>query len=181
MTLISKKSPGLVWLVVIVAVIGISAAGYLVFRSNTGSNNSAINQETSAKQPEQNSEVKKEDVASGTVITTGDSEFGSILFDGRGQAIYIWELEESAKAECYGDCAEAWPPVLTNGSPIATGSVNGKLLSTTQRTNGTTQVTYNGHPLYYYAQEEAGEVKCHNISTHGGLWWVIQPNGVRAN
>lgn len=180
MTLISKKGPGLVWLVVLVAVIVVVGVGYFIFQSNTDSNDSAITQEASLKQPEDNSEVKKEDVITGTIIKTGDSEFGSILFDDRGQAIYIWELEESTKAECYGDCAEAWPPVLTDGAPIASGSVNSELLGTTERTDGTTQVTYNGHPLYYYAHEEPGEVKCHNVSTHGGLWWVIQPSGIRA-
>ena len=144
------------------------------------SNESAVKQETGVKQPKENPEVKKEDVTKGTIITTSDSEFGSILFDGKKQAIYIWELEESATAECYGDCAEAWPPVLTNGAPIASGGVDTKMLGTTKRTDGTTQVTYNGHPLYFYAHEDPGEVKCHNISTHGGLWWVIQPSGVRA-
>lgn len=118
--------------------------------------------------------------ATGTVITTGDSEFGPMLFNEKKQAIYIWELEESETPECYGDCAEAWPPVLTDGDPQATGDVNGSLLGTTQRSDGSTQVTYNGHPLYYYAHEGAGEVECHNIKTHGGLWWVIQPNGERA-
>jgi predicted lipoprotein with Yx(FWY)xxD motif len=119
--------------------------------------------------------------ATGTVITTGDSEFGTMLFNEKKQAIYIWEREGSEKPECYGDCAEAWPPVLTNGKPQAAGGVSSSLLGTTTRTDGTTQVTYNGHPLYYYAHEGPGEVKCHNISTHGGLWWVIQPNGKRAD
>jgi predicted lipoprotein with Yx(FWY)xxD motif len=118
--------------------------------------------------------------AVGTLITTGDSEFGTMLFNEKKQAIYIWELEESTNAECYGDCAEAWPPVLTDGAPRADDGVNSSLLGTTERADGSTQVTYNGHPLYYYAHEGAGEVKCHNISTHGGIWWVIHPNGDRA-
>jgi len=119
--------------------------------------------------------------ATGIVITTGESEFGTMLFSGKKQAIYIWELEDSSKAECYGDCAEAWPPVLTEGDPQATGEVNSDLLGTTKRSDGNTQVTYNGHPLYYYAHEAVGEVKCHNVATHGGLWWVIQPTGNRAD
>lgn len=119
--------------------------------------------------------------ATGTVIITGESEFGTMLFNERKQAIYIWELEDSSKAECYGDCAEAWPPVLTDGNPKAAGEVNSDLLGTTKRSDGSTQVTYNGHPLYYYAHEGVGEVKCHNVATHGGLWWVIHPNGDRAN
>ena len=119
--------------------------------------------------------------ATGTIIATGDSEFGTMLFNEKKQAIYIWEREGSEKPECYGDCAEAWPPVLTDGKPQATGGVNSSLLGTTARTDGSIQVTYNGHPLYYYAHEAPSEVKCHNISTHGGLWWVIQPSGNRAN
>ncbi len=179
MTLRSKKGSGLFWLAVLLVVIGIIGVVYF-FQSNIDSNDSGISQKTSLKQPEENSQIKSEDATIGTVIKTDDSEFGSILFDGRGQAVYIWELEESTTAECYGNCAEAWPPVLTDGEPVASGSVNTELLGTTKRTDGTTQVTYNGHPLYYYAHEEAGEVKCHNVSTHGGLWWVIKPSGVRA-
>ena len=176
----SRSSARVVWLVLLLAVIGIMAVGYFVLRSNTDSDNSAVIQETSVNQPEKNSEAENEAVAKGTVIKTGDSKFGPMLFDDRGQAIYIWELEESSTAECYGNCAEAWPPVLTDGAPIASAGVNNELLGTTERTDGSTQVTYNDHPLYYYAHEAPGEVECHNISTHGGLWWVIKPSGVRA-
>lgn len=116
----------------------------------------------------------------GTTITTGQSDFGPILFDVKHQAIYIWELEKGTTPQCYDDCAEAWPPVLTEGAPTARGQVDSGLLGTTPRRDGTTQVTYNGHPLYYYAHEGPGEVKCHNVSTHGGLWWVVTPNGGRA-
>lgn len=179
MTSINKKRLGLVLLTVLVTVaLGV---GYVVFKSNTEGNEPVIEQETRVTQPEKKAEVKQEDVATGTTIKAGDSEFGPILFDGRGQAIYIWELEKSTKAECYDDCAKAWPPVLTSGSPIASSGINNDLLGTTKRTDGTTQVTYNGHPLYYYANEKVGEVKCHNVRTHGGLWWVIQPNGARVN
>lgn len=163
---------GVILIVVLVGVLGF--VGYRVYTSNTD------NPQTSVEQPTPNLEEDKKET-NGAVITTGDSEFGTMLFDDKGQAIYIWEVEESTKPECYDDCAVAWPPVLTDGAPQATGGVNNELLGTTNRTDGTTQVTYNGHPLYYYAHEEAGEVKCHNISTHGGLWWVIQPSGVRAD
>jgi predicted lipoprotein with Yx(FWY)xxD motif len=94
--------------------------------------------------------------------------------------VYIWENEPTAAAECYQDCAAAWPPVLTTGDPVAAGEVDAALLGTTTRRDGSTQVTYNGHPLYYYAHEGPGEVRCHNVATHGGLWWVITPAGDRA-
>lgn len=118
--------------------------------------------------------------ATGTTVTTTGSEFGEILVDDAGQAIYIWEVETTAEPACYGDCAEAWPPVLTDGAPAAGGSLDAALLGTATRSDGSTQVTYNGHPLYYYAHEEPGEVLCHDVATHGGLWWVVLPDGTRA-
>lgn len=114
------------------------------------------------------------------MITTAASDFGQMLFDANKQAIYIWESEESARPECYDDCADAWPPVLTDGAPTVGGEADPALLGTTKRRDGTTQVTYNGHPLYFYAHEGPGEVKCHNVATHGGLWWVVGPDGIRA-
>ncbi len=115
--------------------------------------------------------------AKGIVVTTRDSDFGSVLFDASGQAIYIWEVEESSKAECYDDCAEAWPPVLTKGDPVASGEVDAAKLGTTKRDDGSLQVTYNGHPLYYYAHEGPGEVKCQNVDEFGGLWLVVRASG----
>ncbi len=178
-----NKGFGIIGVVLIIVLVG--ALGFIGYKVYTNNNNESeptaekqtVQQEVQPKTSSDDS-VKK---SKGTIITTGESDFGTMLFDDNNQAIYIWELEESKKAECYDDCAEAWPPVLTNGTPIASGEVNEKLLGTTERTDGTTQVTYNNHPLYYYAHEKPGEVKCHNISTHGGLWWVIQPNGNRAS
>jgi predicted lipoprotein with Yx(FWY)xxD motif len=168
---------GLILIVVIITVLGVS--GFVGYRAYSNQADEPI---TSTEKPINSATKAPSEVSetTGTVITTGDSEFGTMLFNEKKQAIYIWELEESELAECYGNCAEAWPPVLTDGKPRANGEVNNELLGTTLRSDGSTQVTYNGHPLYYYAHEEAGEVKCHNISTHGGLWWVIQPSGVRA-
>lgn len=183
-----RKTRRIVILVTFVIVLALVATLAFFLNKPNGQDNNSSTTDTNTQAPASDLPSQKTPVTStatpsdkGTVITTGDSEFGTMLFNEKKQAIYIWELEESGKAECYGDCAEAWPPVLTDGQPQATGGVNADLLGTTKRTDGTTQVTYNGHPLYYYAHEAPGEVKCHNISTHGGLWWVIQPNGNRAN
>lgn len=137
----------------------------------------AENSSPSSSSPSPASPSPREDARSGTAITTGSSEFGTILFGPDRQAIYIWESEQSAKPECYGSCAEAWPPVLTDGRPQASDAADIDLLGTTKRRDGSTQVTYGGHPLYYYAHEGPGEVKCHNVATHGGLWWVVQSDG----
>lgn len=116
----------------------------------------------------------------GTRIVGADSGFGSILFDGTGQAIYLFDLETTSKPSCYGACAVAWPPVLTDGEPVAGLGVANSLLATTTRTYGSIQVTYNDHPLYFYAHEGKREVKCHDVFMNGGNRYVVQPDGAAA-
>ena len=116
---------------------------------------------------------------SGATIELGDSEFGSMLFDSRRQAIYIFERDPKGGTVCYGECAEAWPPVLTRGEPRAGKGVRQSLLGTVKRRDGRLQVTYAGKPLYLYAHEGPGEVRCHNVDLNGGLWWVVGPDGKR--
>ena len=115
--------------------------------------------------------------AAGTTITTGDSDFGAMLFDASKQAIYLFDAETTSRPECYDACAEAWPPVLTSGAPRVAGAARADLLGTTKRRDGTTQVTYAGHPLYYYAHERPGQVLCHDVDEYGGLWLVVTPSG----
>jgi predicted lipoprotein with Yx(FWY)xxD motif len=115
--------------------------------------------------------------APGTTIKTSSSDYGTILFDGEDQAIYVFDKETSAKSECYGDCAAAWPPVLSKGAPSARGGVEPSLLGTTARNDGTTQVTYDGQPLYYYEGDSPGQVGCQNADEFGGLWLVVKPSG----
>ncbi len=100
-----------------------------------------------------------------------------MLFDRSGQAIYLFAKEKTNKPECYGACAKAWPPVTTKDSPQARGATRSELLGTTPRKDGSKQVTYKGHPLYFYAHEGKNEVLCHNITENGGLWLVVTPKG----
>ncbi len=113
----------------------------------------------------------------GTTLTPHESQFGTILFDANRQAVYLFEKESSNRSECYGECAAAWPPVLTKGSPGAHGAAGTKLLGTTARKDGTTQVTYNGHPLYYYHGDPRGQVLCQNVVEFGGRWLVVDTRG----
>ena len=115
----------------------------------------------------------------GTEIVAGDSEFGEMLYDSNDQAIYIFENDSEDETVCYEECAEAWPPVLTDGDPEAGDGVEGSLLGTIERDDGATQVTYAGQPLYFYAHEAPGEVRCHNVDLNGGFWWVVGPDGER--
>ncbi|EME65546.1 hypothetical protein G352_09052 [Rhodococcus ruber BKS 20-38] len=113
-----------------------------------------------------------------TVVTTANGPLGEMLFDRTDQAIYIFDREVGTVPDCYGDCAVAWPPVLTVGAPVAAGDADQGLLGTTARTDGTTQVTYAGHPLYFYADEDPGQVLCHRVEEFGGLWLAIDEAGV---
>jgi predicted lipoprotein with Yx(FWY)xxD motif len=115
----------------------------------------------------------------GTAITVGDSDYGEMLFDSKKQAIYIFQNDPKGKSVCYGECAAAWPPVLTDGQPRAVRGVRESLLGTVKRRDGKLQVTYADKPLYFYANEGPGEVRCHNIHLNGGLWWAVGPNGKR--
>ena len=114
----------------------------------------------------------------GTRIMAIDSQFGTIVGAGRGQAVYVFDREESKESECRGDCARAWPPVLTKGRPVAGKGVRKRRLGTTRRRNGKRQVTYNGRPLYYYVDDAPGRVLCHNVLEFGGVWLVVRPNGM---
>jgi predicted lipoprotein with Yx(FWY)xxD motif len=113
----------------------------------------------------------------GTRIVVAPSDFGPMLFDDTGQAIYLFDVETSSEPACYEACAKAWPPVLTEGAPVAGEGVRKPLLGTTERIDGSTQVTYDGHPLYFYAHEDKHEVKCHDVFLNGGNWYAVQPGG----
>lgn len=127
--------------------------------------------------PSNKPSVKKPARLDGTRIRVAGSPFGRMLYDGRGQAIYLFDLEKTSRSECYGACADAWPPVLTDGKPRAVDGARQGLLGTTERRDGTVQVTYAGQPLYYYAHERPWQVLCHDIEGFGGLWLVVRPNG----
>jgi predicted lipoprotein with Yx(FWY)xxD motif len=115
----------------------------------------------------------------GKTVKVADSRFGRILVDGRGHTLYLFTRDSGAdRSRCYGSCAAAWPPLYTKGKPRAGGGAAARRLGTTRRRDGRTQVTYNGHPLYYYVgEDEAGEILCQGVEEFGGLWLVTSPEG----
>lgn len=115
---------------------------------------------------------------SGTVISTASGKDGTYLTGANGKAVYLWVADTSNKSTCSGACAAAWPPVTTKGSPTASGSAVAGDLGTTQRSGGTEQVTYDGHPLYYYAGDSgAGQITGQGSTQFGSPWWLVAPNG----
>jgi predicted lipoprotein with Yx(FWY)xxD motif len=115
-------------------------------------------------------------------IVADESDYGRVLFDANGQVVYVFENDRANRSNCTSaDCVEAWPPVLTRQPPSAGAGVDASLLGTIRRGDGTMQVTYNGRPLYFYEHEGPGEIKCHNLDLHGGLWWVVTSRGEPAD
>jgi predicted lipoprotein with Yx(FWY)xxD motif len=87
----------------------------------------------------------------GAAVKLGHSSLGRIIVDWRGRALYRFAHDKHGKSSCYGMCATYWPPLITHGRPRAIAGAHGALLGTTRRRNGSMQVTYNRHPLYYFA------------------------------
>jgi len=112
-----------------------------------------------------------------TRLSARSTKFGKALFGPSGKVLYVFGADRGSTSHCYGVCAAAWPPLLAKGAPVAGAGVGAKLLGTSTRTDGTLQVTYNGHPLYYYSADKAGTVMCQHATMHGGLWLIIKPNG----
>jgi predicted lipoprotein with Yx(FWY)xxD motif len=110
-------------------------------------------------------------------LTVRPSEYGKTVFGPSGKVVYVFGADRGSTSRCYGVCAKAWPPLLTTARPLAGPGIDAKLLGTTKRKNGRLQVTYNGHPLYYYAADKVGEIMCQHANMHGGLWLIIKPNG----
>lgn len=113
-----------------------------------------------------------------TIAAASNTKLGQILVDGTGKTVYLFVADKGTTSACYTSCATIWPPVLTTGAPQAGTGAQASLLGTTARTDGTTEVTYAGHPLYYFIQDKAaGDAKGQAINGFGGLWWVMSPSG----
>jgi predicted lipoprotein with Yx(FWY)xxD motif len=104
---------------------------------------------------------------------------GTALVDGAGRALYLFEADTGTGSTCTGACAEVWPPLLAPGAlPATADAARSELVGTTARADGTRQVTYGGHPLYYFAGDKApGDTTGQGIHNFGGGWYVVAPGG----
>jgi predicted lipoprotein with Yx(FWY)xxD motif len=113
--------------------------------------------------------------AGATLSLAENDKLGSILVDDKGMTLYLFTKDTPNTSVCYDKCATAWPPLLTTGAPVAGEGLDASKLGTTTRTDGTTQVTYNGWPLYYYVKDKAvGDVTGQDV---GGVWYVLSAAG----
>ena len=151
--------------------------------SSLSSNGTATAPAASSATAQQNSPTAAASASSSTAATTIDLQSvsgipGKFLVDGQGRALYLFEADKSTTSTCTGACAAAWPPVTASAMPMAGGGVSQSLLGTTKRADGTEQVTYNGHPLYYFAADTgAGMVKGQGSKEFGAGWYVLNAKG----
>lgn len=111
-------------------------------------------------------------------LKTATGDPGTFLVDSQGRALYLWEADKGDTSMCSGACAQGWPPLTTDSAPKAGAGVKASLLGTTKRSDGTTQVTYGGHPLYHFAGDSgAGQTNGQGNDGFGADWWVVAPTG----
>lgn len=113
-----------------------------------------------------------------TVITTVSSSAGTLLATSSGHVVYLWTKDGNGMSACSGACAGTWPPVTTTGAVTASGGAKSSDLGTIARSDGTKQVTYNGHPLYLFAGDSGpGMASGQGNDDFGAKWWLVSPSG----
>jgi predicted lipoprotein with Yx(FWY)xxD motif len=123
---------------------------------------------------EEPSETESPSASGETEIEAEDSPLGTILTDSEGNTLYVF-LNDTGRSTCYGECQDNWPPLVAGGEVEARRGVDESLLGTTERADGTVQVTDDGQPLYYFAGDAApGDT---NGQGAGGVWFVVSPEG----
>ena len=116
--------------------------------------------------------------ASTPTIKTRHSKLGTYVVNATGRSLYLFEKDKTSKSSCYGTCAKVWKPLTVTGKPKLGAGLHAALLSTTQRTGGAKQVTYAGHPLYFYDDDhKAGQTEGQGVKEFGAKWYVVAPTG----
>ncbi|KAB2847471.1 MAG: hypothetical protein F9K44_13360 [Hyphomicrobiaceae bacterium] len=113
----------------------------------------------------------------GVKVKVQQSRFGKVLMNGGGKALYLFSKDRKGPSKCYGPCATAWPPFITKGKPVAGKGVKGRKLGTTKRSDGRRQVTYGGHPVYFYVDDSPGVILCQDVFEFGGRWLLLDAAG----
>ncbi len=112
-----------------------------------------------------------------TELELRKSKFGKVLFAGNGRALYMFTSDTAGDEQLLGRLPAAWPPFIARGKLVGGPGVNRNLLGRTTRADGRKQVTYNGHPLYFYVHDPKGQILCHNVFEFGGDWLVVRKSG----
>jgi predicted lipoprotein with Yx(FWY)xxD motif len=149
----------------------LAAAAVLAAACSSGTNGSA-----STPAPSTSPATAGGSSAATVDVRTGNG--ASFLTDSSGRALYLWTPDTKTTSMCSGACASAWPPLTVKGAPTAGTGVTASDLSTISRSDGTKQVTYAGHPLYYFADDKAaGQTNGEGSNGFGAPWYLVAPAG----
>jgi predicted lipoprotein with Yx(FWY)xxD motif len=101
-----------------------------------------------------------------------------VLVDSKGMTLYDFHKDKGTESSCYGECESAWPPLIAEGEPQPSNGANASLLGTTERKDGSMQVTYDGHPLYgFVGDKKPGEANGNDIEAFGAQWYALEGSG----
>jgi predicted lipoprotein with Yx(FWY)xxD motif len=161
--------------------LGVAGAATVVLLAGCGSSSSSSSSASApASAPTQSSAATTAAAAApGLAVVTKHGKLGTILAAGpKHLTVYLFEADRGAASACTGACAKTWPPVTTEGKPTASGSADAADLGTTMRSDGKEQVTYKGHPLYFYDDDkDSGDAYGQGSKAFGAGWYVLKPNG----
>lgn len=122
--------------------------------------------------------VARSATEAGATVSLRKTKLGPVLVNSRAHTLYLFAKDRNGRSSCAGSCARFWPPVLSQGKPSGGPGINASLLRTTRRSNGSLQVTYNGHPLYSYALDSrAGQTNGQGSRNFGARWWAVSARG----
>jgi predicted lipoprotein with Yx(FWY)xxD motif len=118
----------------------------------------------------------------GSSVKLASTKLGKVLVDAQGRTLYLFEADKGPMSACDGACATVWPPLKASGKPIAGPGVTASKLGTTKRSDGATEVTYNGHPLYTYAGDSApGQTSGQGLDDYGAEWYALSAGGTKVD
>jgi predicted lipoprotein with Yx(FWY)xxD motif len=116
--------------------------------------------------------------ASGASVDVRQTGLGKTLVDGAGRTLYLFEKDKGTRSSCYGACAGVWQPFTTSSRPAAGSGAEAAKVGTTRRRDGAMQVTYGGHPVYFYAPDsKPGDTKGEGLNEFGAEWYALTPSG----
>jgi predicted lipoprotein with Yx(FWY)xxD motif len=150
--------------------------------SSSSSSSSSTAASTPASTPTQSTTATTTAAAGpGVAVETKKSKLGTILAAGPQQrTVYLFEADKGTSSTCDGDCAKDWPPVTTDGAPTVSGGAVSADLGTTTRKDGSKQVTYKGHPLYFFDDDkDSGDTEGQGSKAFGAGWYAMKANGTK--
>jgi predicted lipoprotein with Yx(FWY)xxD motif len=117
-----------------------------------------------------------------TTVSTRHDSLGTYLVDSKGRTLYLFKKDDRDDSHCSGECAADWPPLIAKGSPRAAGHAQQSMLGTTLRGNGKEQVTYNGHPLYRFEEDQKkGQTRGEGVEEFGAKWFMVDRHGKKVD